>query len=90
MSVFQNARVITSRRNISITLGIKASLKFAYKIMSNKKISNTINFTNNKQNSKYYLDINILLNLIHKMINMKLNFSKSKKYYITKQIYFYR
>lgn len=33
------ARVITSRKNISLTLGIKASLKFAYRIMSNEKIS---------------------------------------------------
>lgn len=57
------ARVITSRKNISLTLGIKASLKFAYRIMSNEKISNIKNFAN-ISNSKYYLDTKILLNLM--------------------------
>lgn len=56
------ARVITSRKNISLTLGIKASLKFAYRIMSNEKISSIINFTH-LSNSKYYLNIKIHLNL---------------------------
>lgn len=56
------ARVITSRINISMTLGIKACAKFSHRILSNKNSDSIKNFSH-MSNSVFYLDIKILLNL---------------------------
>lgn len=56
------ARVVTSRVNICMTLGIKASLKFSYRLMTNEKPDPIRKFSH-ISNSIFYLDIKILLNL---------------------------
>lgn len=57
------ARVITSRVNISMTLGIKACFKFSYRIMKSDEKSDPIRHFSHISSSNFYLDIKILLNL---------------------------